>query len=484
MKNVISVLAFAMVVGAICLIAGCGDTTNVTSVNGADAGPSVVNVTYVTNDYGLDGGGTTVINDTTVNNYYVSTPDGGITVNVNVNVVIASPDGGAAASPDSGPTIAIDTGSPILADAKPAADTAPMNADCSVGNQIFIGRGTGSVLAGSARGFGIVWSSNYRSAKQTDVLFQAVDGHGANLAPAETVNTIDDAISPWLDIVTMSGSYVIDIVPTGTMDNYWFRNFDGSGTSSTVNQPHGYLPIVGSNDQYFIFMNNGSLSPVLNELQLGVGFFTTVATYQWGPAGAKILNATKAAKLNDSSWAFAMVADSIASVAAVDADGVHPTVIIDTAGIGGIVTIGDIIAIDDGYALLWSWFPSDLSSRRAFISFIPVNGSFDGKAHNTVEIGSLAPWIQIIEKIAWNGKNIGYLTMNASPNPTDASQQVGKFFLLDKLGKAIETATVASPFRTQTTGQMVSFDASGSSFGVVISSLSDPTVRFQAIDCD
>jgi hypothetical protein len=467
---------------AMVFVVGCTNKTYVTINEPSTATPTDAGrdpVVAVSSD-----AGSTIVSDTDAAPTIV--PDSGATIDAEIVVDTgraidsgaygyASDDG---ASIDSGRTVASsDSGTEI-------GGIQPANDNCSVGDQVFIGRGNGSVMAGSSKGFGIVWNSNYRSATQTDVVFQAVDAHGANLAVAETVNVTESAIGPWLDIAVMSGSYVIDAVQAGNLDNFWFRNFDGSGMAATLNQPHGYLPIIGSDKEYFAFMNNGSLSPVLNKLQLGVGFFTVENTYQWGPSGARVFNATKAAKLGGSSWAFALVADTVTEVVAVDSNGVYPTVIIDTASIGGIVTVGDTVAIDEGYALRWSWFPSDLSTRRSFISFVPAKGSSDGKANNTIEISALAPGIQMVEYVDWNGKNLGYLAVNANPNPEDASEQVGKFFLLDKLGTVLKTATVASPFKPNTIGQNVSFASSGSSFGVTVSSVSDQTVRFQAVTCE
>ena len=437
-------------------LVGCGDTNNITN-------------NYTTEEaVSPDGGvGTTIntANTTVINNYYGYGLDGG-----------ASP------ALDSG--AGIDSGNvPGAPDTGLAGEVQPVVGNCSVGDQVFIGHGTGQAMAGSEKGFAIAWNSNYRTPKQTDVMFQTIDRHGARFNDGGGVNTTEGSIGPVLDVATMSNSYILGATWAGSNSGYWSCDFIGSNMFTTVNQPPGYLPIGGSENEYFAFMNNGSLAPALNKLQLGAGFFTTENSYQWGPSGAKVITATKAVRFDVSSWAFALVADTVTEVVVVDATGVYPMTLIDTANIGGVVTIGSIIAVDDGYALRWSWFPSDLSRRRAFISFIPAQRPSSGKIDNTVEISSFAPWIQIIEEIAWDGKNIGYLTMNANPNPTDLSQQTGKFFLLDKQGAVLKTATVASPFHAQTNGQSVSFAAAGSVFAVAISSVTDPTVMFQAVDC-
>jgi len=115
MKNLTSIIAFVAAVVFHCNIAGCGDT-NVTNNYGSDAATIVNNTTNNTttnNNFVPDGGGTTIVQVT--NNYYGIEPDGGVTVNV--NVIIASPDGGT--------MNALDTGSVSVADAKPIIDSTP-----------------------------------------------------------------------------------------------------------------------------------------------------------------------------------------------------------------------------------------------------------------------------------------------------------------------------------------------------------------------
>jgi len=402
-----------------------------------------------------------------------------------------STDAGSTVAPDSAPAAASDTGttptivpdSGTAMDVEIVVDTGRTIAGCLVSDPIFIGHGNGSVTAGSSKGFGIVWNSNYRSATQTDTMFQAIDPHGADLAAVETVNITDGAIGPRLDIAAMSNLYVIDAFQADYTDNFWFCNFDGSGAASNLDQPHGYLPIVNSDGEYFGFWNDDSPSAMLQMLQLGFSLSTIERTVGWNPGQQGTTYPTKGVKFDGSSWAFAFTVGSVTEVAVVIADGVNMTTITNTANTGGIVAIGDITAVDDGYALHWNWFSSDYSSRRSFISFIPQKGTTDGMEHNTVEISALAPGIQMVEYIAWNGNNLGYLAVNANPNPEDPSQQVGRFFLLDKLGTVMKTATVASPFKLNTTGQTVSFASSGSSFGVTVSSSSDQIVRFQAVTC-
>jgi len=341
---------------------------------------------------------------------------------------------------------------------------------CKVGTTVDIGNGIDPSITGSNSGFGIVWKDNTFMPKEMNkIMFGPVDASGKQTKVDWNV-TAADVSDLAIGISATPNGYVAQF-DTNLYSNFSFADFDGTQKGVLFNQSIMKM-IAGADNETFAFLNDDK-SPVLHKGHIAESGFVDEKTYQWGTNATYMV--TAGAQTNGT-WAFGMWDNGRLLLIVADNGGVYPTVVKEAPPVSEYAFPGDLIATDDGYVMSWSYW--DGQSHHNYLSFVPWNGTADGIAKGTVETTAFFVSEYRIDHLAWNGKYVGLLTTNLGTGKTD-------LFVLDKAGKQIGDAVNMFP---EGSGQWFEarggFAASGSTFGVVMSSIATNKVQFTPVTCN
>lgn len=346
---------------------------------------------------------------------------------------------------------------------------------CRAGTTVDIGKGIDPRIAGSDSGFGIVWKDKALTSAEMDHAFFARTDMGGNiLSPAMDYLSTEDVVGLNIGIAAATNGYVLsaDRPGLGQSSTFMMVGFDGVTSALANNQPVTE-PIVGSNNQGFTFLDHGEGYPALHKVQIGTKTLVDEKVFQWGAQAA--FKTTNGAQTGGT-WAFGMSQDGQAMIVVVN-DGVYPNVISMPDGPMNGIVLDAIVATDVGYALAWGYTTANQTYRH-YLSLVPVKGVPNGIVTNTVDTTSFGNSSDRVDRLAWNGKNIGLLAANPVVGDTELimfrndgtlAGDVTSIFTFDGTRKNFIAADLA---------------ASGSDFGIVSTTSSGDKAQFTPVNCN